>query len=112
MTFAIYNLWQQSETVINPDVGEDSAGPPSRRYGVELNLTYRIDRWLELYGSISGNHTRFTRPFDDGTGHVGTYITDAPVATGSLALTEMSPAAKIRSSPCTRRSGPTRSRPE
>ena len=86
MTFAIYNLWQQSETVINPDVGEDSAGPPSRRYGVELNLTYRIDRWLELYGSISGNHTRFTRPFDDGTGHVGTYITDAPVATGSLAL--------------------------
>ena len=25
-------------------------------------------------------------PFDDGTGHLGTYITDAPVATGSLAL--------------------------
>jgi outer membrane receptor protein involved in Fe transport len=86
VTFAIYNLWQQSETVINPDVGEDSAGPPSRRYGAELNLTYRIDRWLELYGSISGNHTRFTHPFDDGTGHLGTYITDAPAATGSLAL--------------------------
>ena len=86
MTFAIYNLWQQSETIINPDVGEDSAGPPSRRYGVELSLTYQMSRWLEFYGSISGNHSRFTRPFDDGTGHLGDHITDAPAATGSLAL--------------------------
>ena len=85
-TFAIYNLWQQSETILDPDVGQDSAGPPSKRYGFELNVTYQILRWLELYGSYSGNHTRFTRPFDDGTGHLGTYITDAPVATGSLAL--------------------------
>jgi hypothetical protein len=85
-TFAIYNLWQQSETTIDPDVGADVAGPPSRRYGYEINLTYQINRWLEFYGSYSGNHTRFTHPFDDGTGHLGTYITDAPVATGSLAL--------------------------
>ncbi|HUO93461.1 MAG TPA: hypothetical protein VMU22_11090, partial [Rhizomicrobium sp.] len=42
--------------------------------------------WLEFYGSYSANHTRFTEPFDDGTGHLGKYITDAPVATGSLAL--------------------------
>jgi outer membrane receptor protein involved in Fe transport len=86
ITFALYNLWQQSETTINPDVGSDIAGPPSRRYGYEINVTYQINRWLEFYGSYSGDHTRFTRPFDDGTGHLGTYITDAPVATGSLAL--------------------------
>jgi outer membrane receptor protein involved in Fe transport len=86
MTFAVYNLWQQSETTINPDVGEDSAGPPSRRYGMEVTVTYQMSRWLKLYGNISRNHTRFTRPFDDGTGHLGEYITDAPVATGSLAL--------------------------
>jgi len=86
LTFAVYNLWQQSETIIDPDVGQDSAGPPSRRYGFELNVTYQIERWLEFYGSFSGDHTRFTRPFDDGTGHLGTYITDAPRATGSLAL--------------------------
>ncbi len=86
MTFAVYNLWQQSETIIDPDVGQDSAGPPSRRYGFEWNVTYKIYRWLELYGSVSANHTRFTRPFDDGTGHEGTYITDAPVMTGELAL--------------------------
>ena len=85
-TLALYNLWQQSETILDPDVGQDSAGPPSRRYGFELNVTHQIERWLELYASVSGNHARFTRPFDDGTGHLGTYITDAPVATGSLAL--------------------------
>ena len=85
-TFAVYNLWQQSETIIDPDIGADSAGPPSRRYGYEVNMTYQINRWLEFYGSYSGDHTRFTRPFDDGTGHLGEYITDAPVATGSLAL--------------------------
>ena len=86
MTFAVYNLWQQSETIIDPDVGQDSAGPPSRRYGFEWNVTYKIYRWLELYGSVSATHPRFTRPFDDGTGHEGTYITDAPVMTGELAL--------------------------
>jgi outer membrane receptor protein involved in Fe transport len=85
-TFAVYNLWQQSETTIDPDLGQDIAGPPSRRYGYESNATYQINRWLEFYGGYSGDHTRFTRPFDDGTGHLGTYITDAPVATGSLAL--------------------------
>jgi len=86
LTFAYYNLWQQSETIIDPDVGQDVAGPPSRRYGYEINVTYQITRYLEFYGSYSGNHTHFTRPFDDGTGHLGEYITDAPVATGSLAL--------------------------
>jgi hypothetical protein len=86
VTFAYYDLWQQSETIINPDVGEDVAGPPSRRYGYEVNVTYQISRHLELYGSYSGDHTHFTRPFDDGTGHLGEYITDAPLATGALAL--------------------------
>jgi outer membrane receptor protein involved in Fe transport len=86
LTFAVYNLWQQSETVIDPDVGMDTAGPPSRRYGYEINVTYQIRRWLEFYGSFSGDHTRFTHAFDDGTGHLGNYITDAPYATGSAAL--------------------------
>jgi hypothetical protein len=86
MTFAYYNLWQQSETIIDPDVGQDTAGPPSRRYGYEINVTYQINQYLEFYGSYSGDHTHFTRPFDDGTGHLGEFITDAPLATGALAL--------------------------
>jgi TonB dependent receptor/TonB-dependent Receptor Plug Domain len=85
-TLGVYNLWQQSETIIDPDVGADTAGPPSRRYGYEVNVTYQANRWLEFYGSYSGDHTHFTRPLDDGTGHMGTLITDAPVATGNLAL--------------------------
>jgi outer membrane receptor protein involved in Fe transport len=86
LTLALYNLWQRSETIIDPDVGQDTAGPPSRRYGYEINLTYQLNKWLEFYGSYSGDHTRFTQPFDDGTGHVGEFITDAPKATGSFAL--------------------------
>jgi len=86
VTFAYYNLWQQSETIIDPDVGQDTAGPPSRRYGYEINVTYQVNQYLELYGSYSGDHTHFTHPFDDGTGHLGEYITDAPLATGALAL--------------------------
>ncbi len=85
-TFALYNLWQQSETVFDPDVGNDSAGPPSRRYGFEINVTYQINRWLEFYGGFSANHSRFTQLFDDGTGHLGEYIANAPAQTGSLAL--------------------------
>jgi outer membrane receptor protein involved in Fe transport len=85
-TFAYYNLWQQSETVIDPDVGQDSAGPPSRRYGYEINVTYQFNRYLEFYASYSGDHSHFTHPFDDGTGHLGEYITDAPLATGAFAL--------------------------
>jgi outer membrane receptor protein involved in Fe transport len=85
-TLAVFNLWQQSETIIDPDVGMDSAGPPSRRYGFELNVTYQVNRYLEIYGSYSGDHTRFTHPLDDGTGHLGNFITDAPLATGSLAV--------------------------
>jgi outer membrane receptor protein involved in Fe transport len=86
LTVAVFNLWQQSETIIDPDVGQDSAGPPSERYGFEVNATWQINRTLEFYGSFSGDHTRFTQPFDDGTGHLGEYITDAPVATGAAAL--------------------------
>ena len=85
-TVAFYNLWQGSETIIDPDIGQDVAGPPSRRYGLEVNVTYQIRKWLEFYGSFSANHTRFTQNFDDGTGHLGEYITDAPAYTGSAAL--------------------------
>jgi outer membrane receptor protein involved in Fe transport len=85
-TLALYNLYQQSETTYDPDIGTDIAGPPSRRYGFEFNLTYQIRQWLELSGRYTVNHARYTRDFDDGTGHLGTYIPNAPVATGDLAL--------------------------
>ena len=84
MTFALYSLSAESETTYDPDAGVDSAGPASRRRGFELNLTYQALRWLEFYGSYSANHARFTSPFDDGTGHVGLFLPNAPFATGSF----------------------------
>lgn len=84
VTVAFYNLDAQSETTYDPDAGEDGAGPGSRRRGYEVNLTYQASRWLEFYASYSGDHARFTTDFDDGTGHVGRYLPNAPFGTGSF----------------------------
>ena len=84
LTLALFNLDADSETTYDPDAGEDSAGPGSRRYGFELNVTYQAFKWLELYASYSADHARFTTDFDDGTGHVGRYLANAPSATGSF----------------------------
>jgi len=84
LTLALYNLDAQSEIVYNPDIGMDSAGPGSRRLGYEINITYQALRWLEFYGSYSQDRARFTTPYNDGTGHVGYFLPNAPFATGSL----------------------------
>jgi len=84
LTLALYNLDAQSETTYDPDSGQDFAGPASRRYGYEVNLTYQARRWLEFYASYSANHARFKVPYDDGTGHVGEYLPNAPFAAGSF----------------------------
>jgi outer membrane receptor protein involved in Fe transport len=83
-TLALYSLDAQSETEYDPDIGQDTAGPGSRRIGYELNATYQALRWLEFYGSYSGDRVRYTTPFDDGTGHLGYYLPNAPVATGAF----------------------------
>ena len=86
LTLALFNLDAQSETTYDPDIGQDSAGPASRRTGYEINLTWQARRWLELYASLSQDRARFKTPYDDGTGHVGPYLPNAPFATGSLAI--------------------------
>jgi outer membrane receptor protein involved in Fe transport len=83
-TIALFNLDAASETTYDPDAGEDSAGPASRRLGYEINLTYQATRWLEFYASISQDRARFKTPYDDGTGHLGDYLPNAPFATGSF----------------------------
>jgi outer membrane receptor protein involved in Fe transport len=84
LTLALFNLDAQSETTYDPDIGQDTAGPASRRYGYEINITYQALRWLEFYGSVSQDHARFNTPYNDGTGHLGTYMPNAPLATGSF----------------------------
>ncbi len=85
-TVALYSLDAQSETTYNPDIGQDTAGPGSHRTGFEVNVTYQALQWLELYGSYSGDRARYTTPFDDGTGHLGEYLPNAPFATGQFNL--------------------------
>jgi outer membrane receptor protein involved in Fe transport len=80
----VFNLDAQSQTTYNPDVGQDTAGPASRRTGYEINITYQALHWLEFYGSLSQDRARFKTPFDDGTGHLGEYLPNAPFATGSF----------------------------
>lgn len=83
-TLALYTLSAQSETTYNPDIGQDTAGPGSTRRGFELNITYQALHWLEFYASYSGDRSRFTSPLDDGTGHLGDYLPNAPFATGAF----------------------------
>jgi outer membrane receptor protein involved in Fe transport len=84
-TLTMFNIDFQSETTYDPDTGVDSAGPPSRRYGAELNVTYQALRWLEFYATFATSHARYRMNYDDGTGHSGTYIPDAPTVIASFA---------------------------
>ncbi len=84
LTFAVFELDAQSETTYDPDMGTDAAGPASRRVGYELNVTYQALAWLEFYGTLSQDHARYRTPYDDGTGHIGEYLPNAPFATGSF----------------------------
>jgi outer membrane receptor protein involved in Fe transport len=77
-TLTAFRMDFQSETTYDADAGDDSAGPGSRRDGVELNVTYQVRRWLELYGTLATTHARFTSPFDDGTGHIGEHVPNSP----------------------------------
>src|SRR5581483_7766372 len=85
-TLTAFYLKSQSETTYDADAGQDSAGPGSRRTGVELNTTWQATDWLEFYTSLAVSHARYTEPSDDGTGnHIGTHIPNAPKVIGSLA---------------------------
>jgi hypothetical protein len=86
ITVTLFQMTFKSELTYDPDVGQTSAGPPSRRTGVEINPTYAPFEWLEFYGSVALTHARFSEPFDDGTGHVGRYIPDAPSVIGNLGI--------------------------
>jgi hypothetical protein len=85
-TFTVFQTDFQSELTYNADAGQTEAGPASRRIGAELNFTYLPYEWLEFYSSIAATHARFKSNDDDGFGHVGKYIADAPTAIGQLGI--------------------------
>ncbi len=84
-TLTYFRLDSQSETTYDPDIGQDTAGPGSKRSGLEFNTTYQVLNWLEFYTSFAASHARYTAAYNDGTGHVGYFIPNAPTVVGSFA---------------------------
>ena len=85
---AAFELHLASEQVYDQDEGEDQAGPPSRRYGVEFSAEYRPARWLELNTDLSLAHARYTDEtpmrLQNDFGANGYYIPNAPAFIGSF----------------------------
>ena len=87
---AAFNIHLQSELVYDQDQGEDQAGPPSKRDGIEFSAEYRPFAWLELNTDLSFSHARFdlanrTVLLND-YGDAGTYIPNAPDFVGSFGV--------------------------
>jgi hypothetical protein len=80
-TVTAFQINFNSELTYDPDVGQTSAGRPSNRKGIEVNLTYTPFEWLEFYGSSAFSHARYT---DDDP--AGKYIPDAPSIIASLGV--------------------------
>jgi len=85
---ALFNLHLASEQVYDQDEGEDQAGPPSTRDGIEFSAEYRPVRWLELNTDLSFAHARFTNvsltDLMNNFGDDGFYIPNAPTFIGSF----------------------------
>ncbi|MGZ3258290.1 MAG: TonB-dependent receptor [Croceibacterium sp.] len=74
-------LFQQdfdSELTYNADTGQDSAGAPSRRKGIELSADYHPFRWLELNTDLNFSKPRYRTDNLAAYGLNGPYIADAP----------------------------------
>ena len=69
----LFQLNFNSELTYDADVGQTSAGPASRRRGVEVSTQYRPFRWIELNANIAVSQARYT-----GYSPAGPYIPDAP----------------------------------
>jgi len=67
-----------SELVYNPDTGQDEAGAPSRRQGVEISAQYRPFRWLELNTDLAFSRPRYHTADLAAYGLAEPYIADAP----------------------------------
>jgi outer membrane receptor protein involved in Fe transport len=69
----LFQMDFDSEITYNADVGQDEAGPPSRRRGVEFSAQYRPFRWIELSADVAATHSRYR-----GVAPGEAYIPDAP----------------------------------
>ena len=76
----------KSELKYNADIGQDSAGAPSRRQGIELSAQYHPARWLELNTDLSFSKARYRAADLSLYGLAGPYIANAPSFIGSFGV--------------------------
>lgn len=67
-----------SELTYNADSGQDEAGAPSRRQGIEVSGQYHPVRWLELNADFAFSKPRYHTDDLAAYGLAGPYIADAP----------------------------------
>jgi outer membrane receptor protein involved in Fe transport len=80
-TVTLFHMELNSELTYDPEAGQTSAGRPSKREGLEVNVTYQPLDWLEIYGSVALSHARYSD-----NNPAGSYIPDAPAMIGNLGI--------------------------
>ena len=81
-SLTLYRLDLGSELIFDGDAGTTTAGPPSRRIGVEFANTYSPTRWLTIGVDYAYVEARLTAP--DPNGGPGYHIPGAVEGVGSL----------------------------
>ncbi|WP_018076014.1 TonB-dependent receptor [Novosphingobium nitrogenifigens] len=78
LQFAAFQQDFGSELVYNPDTGQDEAGAPSRRQGIEISAQYHPFGWLELNTDLAFSRPRYRTDNLAAYGLAEPYIADAP----------------------------------
>ncbi|WP_241659579.1 TonB-dependent receptor [Sphingomonas glacialis] len=78
LQLAVFQQDFDSELRYNADTGQDEAGAPSRRTGLEVSGQYHPFRWLELNADLAFAKPRYRTADLAAYGLAGPYIADAP----------------------------------
>jgi len=78
LQLAVFQQDFGSELVYNPDTGQDEAGAPSRRQGIEVSGQYHPLRWLELNADLAFSKPRYHTDNLAAFGLDAPFIADAP----------------------------------
>ena len=78
LQFAAFQQDFDSELTYSADSGQDEAGAPSRRQGIEISGQYRPFRWLELNTDLAFSRPRYRTDDLAAYGLDAPFIADAP----------------------------------
>lgn len=78
LQLALFQQTFTSELTYNADTGQDEAGAPSRRQGIEVSGQYHPLRWLELNADLAFAKPRYDTNNLAAYGLAQPYIADAP----------------------------------